>query len=82
MMGVFRHARYHAGRASRTVFVEAKVGASAMARFEAAGYRVVQVPVLGRVNAIWCAEGILRKPGKCVYVADKRGFGYAVSAER
>ena len=75
-------ARYHAGGTSRTVFAEANAGAAATARFKAAGYRIVQVPILARVNAIWCAEGILRKPGECVYLADKRGFGYGVSVER
>ncbi len=75
-------ARFHADGASRTVFAEAKAGAAATARFEAAGFRVVRVPVLGRINAIWCAEGIRRKPEKCGFITDKRGFGYAVSAER
>ena len=75
-------ARYHAGWTSRTVFAEAKANAAATARFDAAGYRVVKVPTLGRINAIWCAKGILREPGKCVYLTDKRGFGYGVSVER
>jgi len=74
--------RYHAGRTSRTVFAEATAGAAATAHFDAAGYRVIKVPSLGRINAIWCAAGILRQPGKCVYIADKRGFGYGVSVER
>ena len=74
--------RYHAGRTRRTVFAEAKADAAATARFEAAGYRVIRVPALGRVNAIWCAKGIMLAPGGCVYVADKRGFGYGVSVER
>lgn len=74
--------RFHAGRGSRTVFAEAAAGAVATARFEADGYRVVKMPALGRVNAIWCAEGMPRNPGKCVYVSDRRGFGYAISAER
>ena len=60
-------ARFHAGRADRG---NRTVFAEAAADADA------------RANAIWCAEGILRKPGKCVYVADKRGFGYAISAER
>ena len=74
--------RYHAGRASRAVFAEATAGAAARARFEAAGYRVIQVPTLGRVNAIWCAKGIMLEPANCVYETDKRGFGYGVSVER
>lgn len=74
--------RYHAGRTGRTVFADAKASAAATARFEAAGYRVIQVPALGRVNAIWCAKGIMRESGECVYFADKRGFGYGVSMER
>jgi len=74
--------RFHAGRTSRTVFAEAKANAVSTARFKAAGYSVIQVPALGRVNAIWCAKGILEASGECVYVADKRGFGYGVSVER
>jgi gamma-glutamyltranspeptidase/glutathione hydrolase len=78
-------ARFHAGRAglgSRAVFAEAAADAAATARFEAAGYRVVEVPSLARVNAIWCPKGIPLKPELCVYVTDGRGSGYAVSAER
>ena len=74
--------RYHAGRTSRTVFAEARANAVSTAQFKAAGYRVIQVPDLGRVNAIWCAKGIQEASGECVYVADKRGFGYGVSVER
>ena len=75
-------ARFHTNGAGRTVFAETKAAAGATARLEADGFRVVKVPVLGRVNAIWCPEGIPRKPNLCGFLTDKRGFGYAVSAER
>ena len=64
------------------MFAEAQANAVSTARFKAAGYSVIQVPALGRVNAIWCAKGILEASGECVYVADKRGFGYGASVER
>ena len=53
-----------------------------MPALAAAGYHVIRVPTLGRVNAIWCAKGIQEASGECVYVADKRGFGYGVSVGR
>jgi gamma-glutamyltranspeptidase / glutathione hydrolase len=32
---------------------------------------------LGRVNAIFCSDGMPRSPDTCSYVVDPRGFGYA-----
>ncbi len=39
-------------------------------------------PGVGRVNAIYCPEGIRRRVDLCRFQTDPRGFGYAVSAQR
>lgn len=33
---------------------------------------------IGRVQALWCAEGLERAPESCAFRADRRGFGLAV----
>jgi hypothetical protein len=38
----------------------------------------VQVPILGRVNAIWCPEALFSNPEFCQASADPRTFGLAI----
>ena len=33
---------------------------------------------LGRVQAIWCPKGTLRRPANCVFATDERGYGLAL----
>jgi gamma-glutamyltranspeptidase len=75
-------ARFYAGSSTRTAYAEDRASSGATARLEADGYRVVRVPAIGRVNAIWCRGGVPREKKSCRFAVDKRGFGYAVSAER
>ena len=75
-------ARFYPRPPGRTVYAEDKSAAGTTARLEADGYRVVRVPAIGRVNAIWCSGGIPRNLNSCRFAVDKRGFGFAVSAER
>lgn len=46
----------------------------------AAGLRQLPVGSLGRVNVIYCPEGIPSKQNRCVFGADPRGYGYATDA--
>lgn len=59
-----------------TVFVEAGVQPRPPGLVER-GYKIAPVPVIGRVNAIYCAEGVLDNPKSCAFRADRRGFGLA-----
>lgn len=59
-----------------TVFVEAGVQARPPGLTER-GYTLVPVPVIGRVNAVYCADGVIDKPRSCAFRADRRGFGLA-----
>lgn len=59
-----------------TVFVEAGVQPRPPGLVER-GYQIVPVPVIGRVNAIFCSDGIKDNPQSCAFRADRRGFGLA-----
>ena len=37
----------------------------------------VEVPALGEVQAVWCANGAKSSPERCIGVTDPRGFGLA-----
>jgi len=45
----------------------------ALSQFE--GRQVSEIPSLGRVNAVYCYDGLRRNPKSCSFVADGRGFG-------
>jgi gamma-glutamyltranspeptidase/glutathione hydrolase len=59
-----------------TVFVETGVQARPPGLVER-GYNIVPVPVIGRVNAVYCADGAIDRPQSCTFRADRRGFGLA-----
>jgi gamma-glutamyltranspeptidase/glutathione hydrolase len=59
-----------------TVFVEAGVQPRPPGLLER-GYKIVPVPVLGRVNAVYCSDGVKDDPQSCAFRADRRGFGLA-----
>jgi len=39
------------------------------------GRQLSELPVLGRVNAFYCSDGLRRNPSSCKFVVDPRGFG-------
>lgn len=59
-----------------TVFVETGVQARPPGLVER-GYKIDPVPVIGRVNAIYCSDGAVDNPKSCAFRADRRGFGLA-----
>ena len=61
---------------SDTVYVETGVEPRPPGLIER-GYKIVPVPVIGRVNAAYCANGVLDAPESCAFRADRRGFGLA-----
>ncbi len=69
--------RFHfEGAPADTVFVEAGVQARPAGLAER-GYQLLPVPVIGRVNAMHCPDGLRDGPNKCVFRPDRRGFGLA-----
>lgn len=59
-----------------------EAGAEALERvFAGEGLRLVAAPALGRVNAVYCAQGIPPHPESCVAGSDPRGSGLAVTAD-
>lgn len=46
---------------------------ASLAPFE--GRQLAELPNLGRVNALYCYDGLRRNPTTCRFVADGRGFG-------
>lgn len=55
-------------------------GRARLTRVSAPGTRKIAARVLGRVNLIYCAEGLPSEKNACVFHADPRGFGHAVDA--
>jgi gamma-glutamyltranspeptidase/glutathione hydrolase len=64
------------GAPADTVFVEEGVQPRLPGLSER-GYQVVPVPVIGRVNAFWCPDGLTDEPARCEFRPDRRGFGLA-----
>ena len=59
---------------SDRLFVEPAIAAAVRAELDATGHRVIEVPVIGRVNAIHCPEGVSRHPRSCRTVSDRRRY--------
>ena len=51
--------------------------AESIDRLRRRGHKLAQAPALGRVNAIYCREGIQENPAGCSVNVDPRGFGLA-----
>ena len=62
------------------VLYEPGLGTGLPTALQARGHRTQQAPVLGRVNAFHCPQGLLRQTS-CSFVADPRGHGLALSAD-
>ena len=55
--------------------VESSVDPAARSGLKERGHRVVEVPVIGRVNAIHCPDGVSRDPQSCRTASDRRRYG-------
>lgn len=71
--------RAHPDSGGSDVYVERANGLAERIR-GGTGLRPVRVEALGRVNVIFCPDGLPRRPDSCVFRADPRGHGYAVDA--
>lgn len=70
---------HHAGSPDVT-FVETGDSPARIETLRQRGHVVQEVPLLGRVNAAWCPEGLPGEPELCQTATDQRGFGLALGA--
>lgn len=73
--------RVRPGTHARTVLVEAGADDEVKAALTGAGLKVEQGGAMGRVNIMYCPDGMVRQPEGCDVRSDRRGSGYAVNAE-
>jgi len=69
--------RLHHGGIPDVVLTEPDFDAAIRDSLGRRGHRVVEVPEIGRVNAVHCPGGVPRSPETCVFATDRRGFGLA-----
>lgn len=69
------------GAGDRTVLLERAAGRTTASAIAARGARVFPVDGLGRVNIMYCPQGLDQQPKLCDVRTDPRGHGYAINAE-
>ena len=72
--------RIHHGGHPDIVFHEPDVPETTLTTLKARGHQLAATPSLGKVNALFCPGGLLKKPETCQIRPDPRGFGLATSA--
>lgn len=72
--------RIHHGGNPDIVFHEPDVPEAILQALGARGYQLAATPSLGKVNAVFCPGGLLKKPETCQIRPDPRGLGLATSA--
>ena len=72
--------RAHLGAESDRLDIEPAIGAEVRSALTELGHRVVEVPAVGRVNAVYCKGGLPRDSKSCSYTNDSRKLGSATSA--
>jgi gamma-glutamyltranspeptidase/glutathione hydrolase len=60
------------------VFHEPGDSAARLEALRQRGHALEEVPIIGRVNAVWCPDGTPRTPESCQAAADPRADGLAV----
>jgi gamma-glutamyltranspeptidase/glutathione hydrolase len=70
--------RLHHNGVPDTLFYETGLDPGALAAAQQSAGSATPVPVLGRVNAIWCPDTLRNKPETCRAAADPRTFGLAI----
>jgi gamma-glutamyltranspeptidase / glutathione hydrolase len=73
--------RLHYAVARDTVILEPSVPPSPSG-LEQRGYAITAASApIGRVNAIFCPDGLIENPNSCQFRADRRGFGFAAGPD-
>jgi gamma-glutamyltranspeptidase / glutathione hydrolase len=70
--------RIHHNGTPDTAFYEAGVSDAVLAGLQQRGYATAAAGVLGRVNALWCPDGLPGDPDTCQVGNDPRGDGLAI----
>ena len=70
----------HAGQPDATV-VEPDIESEIADALRERGHTLKEAPLLGRVNAIYCPDGLSKGQGSCEFISDRRGFGLALGEE-
>ncbi len=69
--------RFHHNGQPDVVFSEANADQSAVAALQGAGHVLQQAPIIGRVQALYCPQGVKDSKVGCQANADPRGDGLA-----
>jgi gamma-glutamyltranspeptidase/glutathione hydrolase len=69
------------GADSDVMLLERAAGRSVAGAVAADGLRVFPIDSLGRVNLMYCPQGVDQRPDLCNVHTDPRGNGYAINAE-
>jgi gamma-glutamyltranspeptidase/glutathione hydrolase len=69
------------GTGERVVLLERDAGRTVAGTIAARGFQVFPIAALGRVNMMYCPQGLDQQPKLCAVATDPRGFGYAINAE-
>lgn len=69
--------RFHHNGQPDVVFSEANADQNALAALRSAGHVIQQAPIIGRVQALYCPEGVKDSKAGCQAKADPRGDGLA-----
>ena len=72
-----RTARVHHGGRPDEMFFETGMNSRLVGDLRARGHVMQEVATLGRVNALYCPEGVRDQPELCEIVSDPRGKGLA-----
>lgn len=72
--------RIHHGGHPDIVFHEPDMPEATLTALKARGHQLAATPSLGKVNALFCPGGLLKKPETCQIRPDPRGLGLATSA--
>lgn len=73
--------RLHHGGAPDVTFYEAGVSPAVLEGLRARGHLLREAPALGRVNVLYCGDGIRGKKTRCTFANDPRGWGLGVIAQ-
>jgi gamma-glutamyltranspeptidase/glutathione hydrolase len=76
-----RAPRLHHGGMPDRVLVEPNMPAAKRQSLSRRQHDILEVPEIGRVNAIHCPGGMPRSPETCLFESDQRGFGLASGGE-
>lgn len=76
-----RQYRYAPQAQNGHILLEEDAPPALPARLAGQGRMVTRVPSIGRINLMYCPQGMRERPEECAVRTDPRGFGHAINAE-